>query len=129
MAGKRVVRTDKAPAPFQGAPYNQAIVHGDLVFVAGQVGLDPATGEVVGEGAEEQTEQAMRNVSAILEAAGSSMENLVRCGIFLADFDDFPTVNDVYRRHVGEEPPARTTVQVSYLPSGVRIEIDAIAHL
>ena len=128
-ARKRVVRTDGAPAPFQGAPYNQAVVHGDLVFVAGQVGLDPATAEVVEGGIEPQTEQAMKNIAAILDAAGTSTANLLRCGIFLTDFDDFPKVNEVYRRHVGEEPPARTTVQVSYLPSGVLVEIDAIAHL
>ena len=129
MAEKRVVRTDRAPAPFQGAPYNQAIVYGDLVFVAGQVPVDPASGQVVGEDAEAQTEQVMRNVAAILEAAGSSMANLLRCGIFLSDFDDFPTVNEVYRRHAGDDPPARTTVQAAFLPQGVRVEIDAIAHL
>ena len=129
MAEKRVIRTDSAPAPFQGAPYNQAIVYGDLVFVAGQVGIDPASGQVVGDGAEEQTDRVMQNIAAILEAAGTSMANLLRCGIFLSDFDDFSTVNEVYRRYAGDTPPARTTVQVSYLPQGVRVEIDAIAHL
>jgi 2-iminobutanoate/2-iminopropanoate deaminase len=129
MAGKRIVRTENAPAPFQGAPYNQGVVYGDLVFVAGQVGLDPASAQVVEGGIEAQTERAMLNIAAILEAAGTSMENLLRCGIFLQRFDDFPKVNEVYARHVGSEPPARTTVEVSYLPSGVLVEIDAVAHL
>ena len=129
MAVKRVVRTDRAPAPFQGAPYNQGIVFGDLVFVAGQVGIDPATGEVVEGGVEEQTERVMQNISAILEEAGSGLKQLVRCGIFLANFDDFSKVNEVYARHVGPEPPARSTVEVSYLPQGLLVEIDAIAHL
>ncbi len=126
---KRVIRTERAPAPFEGAPYNQAVVHGDLVFVAGQVGIDPATGQIVEGGIEEQTERAMRNIAAIVEEAGSSMENLLRCGIFLADWDDFGRVNEVYARHVGTEPPARATVQVAYLPSGALVEIDAVAHL
>ena len=126
---KRVVHTDKAPAPFQGAPYSQGIVAGDLVFVSGQVALDPATGDVVEGGIAEQTERVMLNVAAVLEAAGSSTDKLVKCGIFLADFDDFQAMNEVYARHVGSSPPARATVQVAYLPSGVLVEIDAIAHL
>jgi 2-iminobutanoate/2-iminopropanoate deaminase len=129
MATKKVVRTDRAPAPFQGAPYNQGIVFADLVFVAGQVGIDPESGEVVEGGVEAQTERVMQNISAILEEAGSGLKQLLKCGIFLADFDDFTKVNEVYARHVGPEPPARATVQVAYLPSGVLVEIDAIAHL
>ncbi len=129
MAEKRIVRTERAPAPFQGAPYNQAVVFGDLVFVAGQVAIDPQTNQVVEGGIEAQTERVMQNISAILEEAGSSPENLLKCGIFLADFDDFAKVNEVYARHVGSEPPARATVQVAYLPQGVLVEIDAIAHL
>jgi 2-iminobutanoate/2-iminopropanoate deaminase len=126
---KHIVRTDRAPAPFQGAPYSQGIVFGDLVFVAGQVGVDPATMQVVEGGIEEQTERVMQNISAILEEAGSGMKQLVKCTIFLADFDDFAAVNEIYGRHVGPQPPARATVQVAYLPSGVLVEIDAIAHL
>ena len=129
MAEKRVIRTENAPAPFQGAPYNQAIVYGDLVFVAGQVGIDPGTNEVVDGGIEAQTERAMQNVKAILEEAGSGLERLLKCTIFLADFGDFPTVNEIYGRYVQPDPPARATVQVAYLPSGVLVEIDAVAHL
>ena len=129
MAVKHVVRTDRAPAPFQGAPYSPGIVFGDLVFVSGQVALDPETHEAVEGGIEAQTEQVMKNISAILEEAGSGLKQLVKCGIFLADFDDFAAMNEVYAKHVGPEPPARATVQVAYLPSGLKIEIDAIAHL
>lgn len=126
---KRVVRTEDAPAPFQGAPYSQAVVAGELVFVSGQLGIDPASGEVVAGGIEAQTERALANVAAILAAAGSSMANLVKTSIFLADLGDFGKVNEVYARHVGDEPPARATFQVAALPSGVLIEIEAIAHL
>ena len=129
MALKHVVRTDRAPAPFQGAPYSQGIIFGDLVFVSGQVALDPETHEAIEGGIEAQTEQVMKNISAILEEAGSSLKQLVKCGIFLADFDDFAAMNEVYGKFVGPEPPARATVQVAYLPSGLKIEIDAIAHL
>ena len=129
MALKHVVRTDRAPAPFQGAPYSQGIVFGDLVWVSGQVAIDPASGNVVEGGISEQTEQVMQNVSAILEEAGSGLKQLVKTTIFLADFDDFQAMNEVYARHVGPEPPARATVQVAYLPSGVLVEIDALAHL
>jgi 2-iminobutanoate/2-iminopropanoate deaminase len=129
MAVKHVVRTERAPAPFQGAPYSQGIVFGDLVWVSGQVAIDPASGNVVEGGISEQTEQVMQNVSAILEEAGSGLKQLVKTTIFLADFDDFKAMNEVYARHVGPEPPARATVQVAYLPSGVLVEIDALAHL
>ncbi len=129
MAVKHVVRTERAPAPFQGAPYSQGIIFGDLVWVSGQVAIDPASGSVVEGGITEQTEQVMQNVSAILEEAGSGLKQLVKTTIFLADFDDFQAMNEVYARHVGPEPPARATVQVAYLPSGVLVEIDALAHL
>ena len=98
---KHVVSTNRAPAPFQGAPYTQGIIFGDLVFVAGQVGLDPESYEVVDGGIEAQTERVMQNISAILEEAGSSMKQLLKCTIFLADFDDFATVNEVYGKYVG----------------------------
>ncbi|HXL43393.1 MAG TPA: Rid family detoxifying hydrolase [Gaiellaceae bacterium] len=125
---KRVVHTEKAPAPFQGAPYSQGIVHGDLVFVAGQVGLDPETNQVVGGGIEAQTEQAMKNMSAVLEAAGSSLENVLKTSIFLVDFGDFPAMNEVYARFVGPDFPARATVQIAGLPMGALVEIEVVAH-
>jgi 2-iminobutanoate/2-iminopropanoate deaminase len=125
---KRVIRTDKAPAPFQGAPYSQGIVHGDLVFVSGQLGIDPAGGHVVEGGITEQTEQVMKNLSAILEAAGSSLANVVKATIFLADLGDFQAMNEVYGRYMGDEPPARATFQVAALPSGALVEIEVVAH-
>ena len=125
---KVVIRTEAAPAPFQGAPYNQAIVAGELVFVAGQLGLRPDDTSVEGDiGA--QTEQALANLVAILEAAGSSMDKLVKTSVFLADLDDFQGMNDVYATKVGDRPPARSTFQVARLPSGALVEIEAIAHL
>jgi len=123
---KRVIRTDHAPAPFQGAPYSQAIAHGDLVFVSGQLGVDPG-GNMVDGGVTEQTEQVMKNLSAILEAAGTSLANVVKATIFLADLGDFQAMNEVYARHMGDEPPARATFQVAALPSGALIEIEVIA--
>jgi 2-iminobutanoate/2-iminopropanoate deaminase len=123
---RRVIRTDKAPAPFQGAPYSQAIAHGGLVFVSGQLGID-AEGNMVEGGISEQTEQVMQNLSAILEAAGSSLQNVVKAAIFLADLGDFQAMNEVYARHMGDEPPARATFQVAALPSGALIEIEVIA--
>jgi 2-iminobutanoate/2-iminopropanoate deaminase len=125
---KRVVRTETAPAPFQGAPYNQAIVAGDLVFTAGQLGLKPGDTAVEGD-ITQQTEQALANVAAILEAAGSAMEKLVKTSVFLVDLDDFQAMNAVYTTRVGDRPPARSTFQVAKLPSGARVEIEAIAHL
>ena len=125
---KTVIRTEAAPAPFQGAPYNQAIVAGDLVFVAGQLGLQPGDTAVAGE-IGQQTEQALANLAAILQAAGSSMENLVKTSVFLASLDDFVGMNEVYAAKVGDRPPARSTFEVARLPSGALVEIEAIAHL
>jgi 2-iminobutanoate/2-iminopropanoate deaminase len=125
---KQAIRTDQAPAPFQGAPYSQAIVHGDLVFVSGQLGIDPGTNEVAEGGIAEQTEQVMRNLGAVLEAAGSSLANVVKASIFLIDLGDFAAMNEVYARHVGEPFPARATVEIGALPSGARIEIEVVAH-
>jgi 2-iminobutanoate/2-iminopropanoate deaminase len=122
------VRTEDAPAPFQGAPYNQAIVAGELVFTAGQLGLKPGDAAVEGDIAQ-QTEQALANVQAILEAAGSSMDNLVKTSVFLVDLDDFQAMNAVYTTRVGDRPPARSTFQVAKLPSGALVEIEAVAHL
>jgi 2-iminobutanoate/2-iminopropanoate deaminase len=124
---KEVVRTEAAPAPFQGAPYSQAIKGAGLVFVAGQVGITPGHAELAGDTIQEQTEQALTNLRAILEAAGSGMDRLVKTTVFLQDFDDFQGMNEVYAKHVGDQPPARSTVEVAKLPSGALVEIEAIA--
>jgi 2-iminobutanoate/2-iminopropanoate deaminase len=125
---KRVIRTGAAPAPVQGAPYNQAIVAGELVFVAGQLGLKPGDTAIEGDVAT-QTGQALSNLAAILDAAGSSMDRLVKTSVFLLDLADFQAMNEVYATRVGSQPPARSTFQVAGLPSGARVEIEAVAHL
>ena len=127
MADKKVVRTDAAPAPFQGAPYSQGIDAGGLVFVSGQLALRPGGHEISGGSIEEQTEQVFANLRAILEAAGSSLDRLVKTTVFLENLDDFQGMNSVYAKHVGEHPPARSTVEVAKLPSGALVEIEAIA--
>jgi 2-iminobutanoate/2-iminopropanoate deaminase len=127
MAEKRVVRTEAAPAPFQGAPYSQAIEAGGFVFVSGQLGLRPDHAEMVGETIQEQTEQVFANLAAILEAAGSGLERLVKTTVYLTDLGDFAGMNEVYAAHVGKRPPARATIEVSALPSGAKVEIEAIA--
>jgi 2-iminobutanoate/2-iminopropanoate deaminase len=127
MEGKTAVRTEEAPAPFQGAPYSQAIRAGDFVFVSGQLALRPDHAEIVGDSIEEQTEQVLANLRAILEAAGSGLDRLVKTTVYLADLGDFAGMNEVYARHVGEVPPARATIEVSALPSGAKVEIEAVA--
>ena len=124
---KEVVRTDAAPAPFQGAPYSQAIKAGGLVFVAGQVALEPGHSEIVGDTVQEQTERILMNLQAILEAAGSGLDRLVKTTVFLQSLDDFQGMNEVYAKHVGDRPPARSTVEVAKLPSGALVEIEAVA--
>ena len=125
---KSVVRTERAPAPFQGAPYSQAIQAGEFVFVSGQLGLEPGHGEI-GGAIEEQTEQVFANLSAILAEAGTGLDRLVKTTVFLTDLGDFAAMNEVYKRHVGDSPPARSTVEVAALPSGALIEIEAIAQI
>ena len=129
MAEKTVVRTDRAPAPFQGAPYSQAIRVGDLVFVSGQLALKPGDKEIQGGTIQEQTEQVFANLAAILHAAGSSLDRLVKTTVFLTSLGDFQGMNEVYAQHVGDRPPARATVEIAALPSGALVEIEAIAHI
>jgi 2-iminobutanoate/2-iminopropanoate deaminase len=124
---KEVVRTEEAPAPFHGAPYSQAIRAGGLLFVSGQVALRPGSSEPVSDAIAEQTEQVFANLRAILEAAGSSLEQIVKTTVYLTNLDDFHGMNEVYRQYVGELPPARATIEVSKLPAGALVEIDAIA--
>jgi 2-iminobutanoate/2-iminopropanoate deaminase len=129
MPTKAAVRSEQAPAPFAGAPYSQAIRVGDLVFVSGQIPLKPGSTQLVGAGIGEQTEQVFTNLRAILEAAGSGLDRLVKTTVFLKDLGDFAAMNEVYKRHAGATPPARSTVQVAAIPAGALVEIEAIAHL
>jgi 2-iminobutanoate/2-iminopropanoate deaminase len=124
---KEVVRTEAAPAPFQGAPYSQAIKAGGLVFVSGQVALQPGSPEPVSDEIGAQTEQVFANLEAILEAAGTSLDRIVKTTVYLSNLDDFQEMNEVYRKYVGDLPPARATIEVSALPAGSLVEIDAIA--
>jgi 2-iminobutanoate/2-iminopropanoate deaminase len=123
-----VVRTEEAPSPFQGAPYSQAIRAGDFVFVSGQLGLKPGDTAISGS-VQEQTEQIFQNLKAILEEAGSGLDRIVKTTVFLTDLNSFQGMNEVYARHVGEDRPARSTVEISALPSGALVEIEAIAAL
>jgi len=122
---RRAISTTGAPAAI--GPYSQAVAAGDLVMCSGQLGLDPATGELV-EGVEAQADRALRNLAAVLDAAGLTMADVVKTTIFLADVGDFAAVNVVYARHVSDPPPARSTVGVAALPKGGRVEIEAIAR-
>jgi 2-iminobutanoate/2-iminopropanoate deaminase len=124
---KEAVRTEDAPAPFQGAPYSQAIKANGLVFVSGQLALKPGDKELSGGSIEEQTEQVFANLRAILEEAGSGLDRLVKTTVFLQDLGDFQGMNSVYASHVGDVPPTRSTVEVAKLPSGALVEIEAIA--
>jgi 2-iminobutanoate/2-iminopropanoate deaminase len=119
------VATEAAPRAL--GPYAQAVVSGDLVFCAGQIGLDPASGTLVAGGTTAEAEQVLQNLLAVLAAAGLGFEHVVRTTIYLVDLADFPAVNDIYGRYVREPYPARATVGVAALPRGARVEIDAIA--
>jgi 2-iminobutanoate/2-iminopropanoate deaminase len=116
-----------AGAPSAIGPYSQAVASGELVACSGQLGLDPTTGELV-EGVEAQAERALRNLEAVLDAAGCSMADVVKTTVFLADIADFAAVNAIYARYMPEPPPARSTFAVAALPKGGLIEIDALAH-
>ena len=124
---KEIVRTESAPAPFQGAPYSQAVKAGGFVFVSGQLSLRPGDAELLGGDVATQTEQVFANLRAILEEAGTSLDNLVKTTVFLQSLGDFAAMNEVYSRHVGDRPPARSTFEVAKLPSGALVEIEAIA--
>jgi len=126
---KEAVRTEAAPAPFQGAPYSQAIKADGFVFVSGQLALRPGESSLVDGDVGAQTEQVLANLKAILEAAGSSLDKIVKTTVFLQNLDDFAGMNEVYARHVGDVPPARSTVEVAKLPSGALVEIEAVASL
>lgn len=121
----RAINAAGAPKPI--APYSPAIDTGSLVFVSGQVGFDPVTGEFVEGGVSEQAERVLKNIAAILDGAGLTMSDVAKTTIFLADIDDFAAVNEVYARHFGDPKPARSTYAVAALPRGARVEIEAIA--
>lgn len=122
---KRVVATSDAPGAI--GPYSQAIVADGVVYTSGQIPIDPATGEFVAGGTAEQTERVLRNLAAVLEAAGSSLARVVKTTVFLADMSDFAEMNEVYAQHFTHEPPARSTVQAARLPRDARVEIEAVA--
>jgi 2-iminobutanoate/2-iminopropanoate deaminase len=122
---REIIATDQAPGAV--GPYSQAVRAGDLVFTAGQIALDPATGQMVEGGIEAQARQALTNVSAVLEAAGTSLANVVKTTVFLADMGEFKAMNGVYAEFFPDAPPARSAVQAAALPLGARIEVEAIA--
>lgn len=119
------VHTDQAPAAI--GPYSQAMVAGGMVYCSGQIPMDPVTGELTGGDVQAQTDQALRNLAAVLKAAGSDFAHVVKCTVFLQSMDDFAAMNEVYAKHMGDARPARAAVEVSKLPRGVDVEIDAIA--
>jgi 2-iminobutanoate/2-iminopropanoate deaminase len=124
----QAVGAQNLPTPV--GPYSPGMIVGNLVFVSGQAGRDPTTGRLAGADVEAQTDQVLRNIATILEAAGSGLQHVVRCGVFLVDMNEFPRMNAVYARAFGSHRPARTTVEVSGLPGdGLRVEIDAVAYI
>ena len=122
---KDIIATDQAPGAI--GPYSQAVRAGNFVFASGQIPIDPATGEFVAGGIAEQTEQVLRNLSAVFKGAGLTLNHVIKTTVFLADMDDFAAMNDVYSRFFIEQPPARATVEAARLPRDARVEIEAIA--
>ena len=123
--GKKVVQTDTAPKAL--GPYSQAIAAGGMIYCAGQIPLDPKTGNIVAGGVGEQTHQVLKNLRAVLKAAGSDLDRAVKTTVFIKNMNDFAAMNEVYGRHFSSEPPARSTVEASRLPKDVLVEIDVIA--
>lgn len=122
---KQIIATEHAPQAI--GPYSQAILAGGFVFASGQIPIDPETSQFVEGGIAEQTEQVLRNISNLLEAAGTSLARVVKTTVFLADMNDFAAMNEVYARFFGTEPPARSTVQAARLPRDARVEIEVVA--
>ncbi|HVG31592.1 MAG TPA: RidA family protein [Pyrinomonadaceae bacterium] len=122
---REIIRTERAPQAI--GPYSQAVRVAGFVFASGQIPIDPATGQFVPGGVAEQTEQVLRNLSAVLEAAGTNLESVVKTTVFLADMNDFAAMNEVYGRYFKEDAPARATVEAARLPRDARVEIEAIA--
>ena len=122
---KKHVSTSQAPKPI--GPYSQGVISGGFLFISGQTGMEPATGELVEGGVAAQTERVLANVMAILKEAKMGPENVVKTTVYLADMADFAQMNEVYARFLGKQPPARSTIQAAALPRGARVEIDVIA--
>ncbi len=124
---KKIIYTADAPAPI--GPYSQAVQSGDLLFVSGQIAIEPASGDLVTSSIEDETKQVMKNLQAILAAAGTDFANVIKCSIFLQDMNNFPKVNEIYGQYFQADPPARETVEVARLPKGVNVEISCIASV
>jgi 2-iminobutanoate/2-iminopropanoate deaminase len=127
MTMRKVISTERAPGAV--GPYSQAIVSGGFVWVSGQIALEPATGQMVQGEIEDEARQVLANLRAVLDAAGSSLDRVVRATVYLADLSDFERVNAVYAESFGEQPPARVCIEACGLPKGARVEIDAIAEI
>ena len=125
LTGKEIIQTEQAPQAI--GPYSQATKAGGFVFVSGQIPIDPGTGQFVAGGIAEQTQQVMKNLAAVLEAAGSGLDRVVKTTVFLADIEEFAAMNEVYGRFFKQQPPARATVQAGRLPRNAKVEIEAIA--
>jgi 2-iminobutanoate/2-iminopropanoate deaminase len=125
MTTRRIISTKEAPAAV--GPYSQAVRQGNLVFTAGQVALNPATGKIEADTIEDQTDRTLRNVAAVLAAAGSGLDKVIKVTVFMTDLGKFAAMNEVYARHFPSDPPARSAVQVAALPLGAQIEIEAVA--
>lgn len=122
---RQVINTEKAPSAI--GPYSQAVRYGDLIFTSGQIPIDPSTGELVPGGIKEQAEQVIKNLDAVLTAAGSSLEKVIKTTVFIKNMEDFPLINEIYSGFFSGSLPARSTVEVARLPKDVKIEIEAIA--
>jgi 2-iminobutanoate/2-iminopropanoate deaminase len=122
---RKHVSTSQAPTPI--GPYSQGVIAGGLLFVSGQIAIDPASNQLVSGDIEAQTEQVMKNLLAVLKAAKMGADNVVKTTVYLSDLADFPRMNEVYARFLGQTPPARSTIQAAALPKGVKVEIDVIA--
>ena len=122
---RQIVQTKQAPDAI--GPYSQAVIANGFVFTSGQIPIDPATGQFVSGGIAEQTQQVLKNLTAVLEAAGSGLQQVVKTTVYLADMQDFTAMNEVYATFFGAEPPARSTVQAARLPKDARVEIDVVA--
>jgi 2-iminobutanoate/2-iminopropanoate deaminase len=124
---KKIIYTDQAPAPI--GPYSQAVQYGNTLYISGQIAINPATGELVSDSIENETEQVMKNLGAILETAGATFSQVIKCSIFVSDMNNFSRVNEVYGNYFTEDPPARETVEVAALPKFVNVEISCVAIL